>query len=165
MSFATRRHATITVVRRTFLLLLLVLPQACSPGPSCGLTPLSLKFDTTNGTVSLRVETANTPEERAKGLMGRVTLPADEGMAFLYDAPTQESFWMKDTSIPLSIAFWDEDGRIISILDMSPCTADPCRTYSSGLPFTGAVEVNQGYFADHGIQVRDRVHFVAYACA
>ena len=153
------------VVRRTFLLLLLVLPQACSSGPSCDLPPLSMTFDTTNGTVSLRVETANTPEERAMGLMGRATLPADEGMAFLYDAPTQETFWMKDTLIPLSIAFWGQDERIISILDMSPCTADPCRTYSPGVPFVGAVEVNQGYFAEQSIRVGDRIHFVAYACA
>jgi uncharacterized protein len=152
-------------VRRTLLLLLFVLPQACSSSPSCDRPPPTLKFDTANGTVSLRVETANTPEERAKGLMGRETLPADEGMAFLYDAPTHESFWMKDTLIPLSIAFWDKGERIISILDMSPCTAESCRKYSPGVPFAGAVEVNQGYFADHGIRVGDRVRSVAYACA
>lgn len=115
--------------------------------------------------MSLRVETANTPEERAKGLMGRTSLPADQGMAFLYDAPTRDSFWMKDTLIQLSIAFWDKSGRIMSILDMSPCTAEPCRTYSPGVPFIGAVEVNQGYFAEHGIRVGDPVHYVAYACA
>lgn len=152
-------------MRRTFLLLVLLLSQACSSTSGCDVPPPSLKFDTTNGTVSLRVETANTPEERSKGLMGRASLPTDEGMAFLYDAPTQDSFWMKDTLIPLSIAFWGKGERIISILDMSPCTADPCRTYSPGVPFVGAVEVDQGYFAEHGIQVGDRIHYVAYACA
>lgn len=152
-------------VRGTFLLLVLLLPQACSSAPRCDLPSPILKFDTTNGTVSLRVETANTPEERAQGLMGRASLPADAGMAFLYDAPMKDSFWMKDTLIPLSIAFWDESGRIISILDMSPCKADPCRTYSPGVPLSGAVEANQGYFAEHGIQVGDRVNYVAYACA
>lgn len=152
-------------MRRTFLLLVLLLSQACSSTPSCDVPPTSLKFDTTNGTVSLRVETADTPEERAKGLMGRTSLPADQGMAFLYDEPTPDSFWMKDTLIPLSIAFWGKGERIISILDMSPCTTDPCRTYSPGVPFVGAVEADQGYFAEHGIRVGDRIHYVAYACA
>ncbi|HZP91239.1 MAG TPA: DUF192 domain-containing protein [Actinomycetota bacterium] len=105
----------------------------------------------------LSVEIADTPAERARGLMGRSSLGADEGMAFLFDSPTTAAFWMKDTPIPLSIAFWDRDGRIVAILDMEPCRRDPCPTYAPGIPYVGAVEVNQGFFQRHGVKVGDRV--------
>ena len=78
------------------------------------------------GAVRLTVEAADTPAEREHGLMERTSLGADEGMVFLFDGPTDGEFWMKDTLIPLSIAFWDEAGRIVGIRDMDPCTADPC---------------------------------------
>ena len=105
----------------------------------------------------MRVEIASTPADRAQGLMGRDILPADQGMAFLWNAPVQGSFWMKDTTIPLSIAFWDTHDRIVAMLDMAPCRADPCPTYDAGVPYVGAVEANRGFFADHGVGVGDRV--------
>ncbi len=88
------------------------------------------------------------------------TLPADDGMAFVWTAPTASTFWMKDTLIPLSIAFVDADGKIVSISDMQPCDADPCPTYASAAPYTMAVEANAGWFADHGIGTEDRVRWV-----
>jgi uncharacterized membrane protein (UPF0127 family) len=90
--------------------------------------------------------------------MGVRTLPADEGMAFLYDAPSTGRFWMKDTVIPLSIAFWDEDGRIVGTADMRPCRdRDPCPTYRAPSPYVGAVEANLGWFDRHGVAVGDQV--------
>ena len=74
----------------------------------------------------LYVDVADTPEERREGLMGVEDLPADEGMAFVFDEPVSSTFWMKDTLIPLSIAFVGEDDRVIGVLDMQPCEADPC---------------------------------------
>ena len=68
---------------------------------------------------------------------------------------------MKDTLIPLSIAFWDDDGRIISILDMDPCDADPCPTYGPDEPFVGAVEVDRGGSRTDGVTVGDRVELTA----
>ena len=56
-------------------------------------------------------------------------------MAFVWDEPTQGAFWMKDTLIPLSVAFWDEDGRIVGIVDMEPCATEPCPTYASPAPY------------------------------
>ena len=91
--------------------------------------------------------------------MDRTSLAADDGMAFLFDGPTSGSFWMKDTLIPLSIAFWREDGQIVGIRDMDPCAADPCPTYGSPEPYVGALEVNQGFFAEHGVVVGDRIEF------
>ena len=65
--------------------------------------------------------------------MNRETLPADAGMAFVYPEDVRGAFWMKDTLIPLSIAFYSGDGRILKILDMEPCKADPCPLYDPGV--------------------------------
>ena len=89
--------------------------------------------------------------------MGRESLSPYDGMAFVWEEPVVSTFWMKDTLIPLSIAFWDADGRIISILDMDPCTEDPCPSYGPDDPFVGAVEVARGTFERHGVAVGDQV--------
>jgi uncharacterized membrane protein (UPF0127 family) len=81
-------------------------------------------------------------------------------MVFLFSQPTADPFWMKDTVIPLSIAFWGADDRIEAILDMEPCRSDPCRMYSPGVSYLGAVEVNRGFFDASGIQIGDEVHLV-----
>lgn len=106
---------------------------------------------------TLFVSVADTPNEHRKGLMDVESLPADEGMAFVFDEPTDTTFWMKDTLIPLSIAFWDQDGRIVSIMDMEPCLADPCPTYGPDAPYVGAVEVTQGELERQGVGVGDTV--------
>jgi uncharacterized protein len=98
-------------------------------------------------TTLIKAEVAQTPEQRERGLMGRRSLPADEGMAFIFFERTSGGFWMKDTLIPLSIAFFDKDGKILRILDMNPCRKDPCRIYDPGVGYWGALEVNQGAFS------------------
>ena len=120
-------------------------------------TPRAVEIDTSSGTVHVTAEIADTESERQKGLMGRTTLAEDRGMAFLWTEPVSSSFWMKDTLIPLSIAFWGQDGRIVDLEDMQPCRQDPCPTYGPDEPFVGALEVNLGFFADHGVAVGDRV--------
>ncbi len=116
-----------------------------------------LAISTEAGRVELRVEVADDAAERARGLSGRSSLPADAGMVFLWDEPVRARFWMKDTLIPLQIAFWDERGRILAVLDMEPCTADPCPTYGPDAPFVGAAEANAGWFTGHGVAVGDTV--------
>jgi uncharacterized protein len=117
----------------------------------------SVRIHTDDGSVRLSVETADTPAEREHGLMGRTSLGSDDGMVFVFDGPTDGSFWMKDTLIPLSVAFWSEGGRIVGLRDMDPCTADPCPTYGSPEPYVGALEVNRGFFEEHGVVIGDRV--------
>ena len=114
-------------------------------------------IETGAGAVTFRVEVADTEAEREVGLMGRTALDADAGMVFLFDGTTTASFWMKDTLIPLSIAFWGTDGRIVGILDMEPCEADPCPTFNPGVPYVGALEANLGSFSDRGVAVGDTV--------
>jgi uncharacterized protein len=103
----------------------------------------------------LYVDVADTPEERREGLMGVEDLPDDEGMAFLFDEPVSSTFWMKDTLIPLSIAFVGEDDRVVGVLDMQPCEADPCPSYGVDEPYVLAIEANLGWFREHSVETGD----------
>jgi len=119
--------------------------------------PRPLEITTPHDTIDVTVDIADTEDERERGLMGRTSLGDGRGMVFLWDEPVESSFWMKDTLIPLSIAFWDERGRIIQLDNMQPCRQDPCPTYGPDEPFVGALEVNVGFFEEHGVSVGDRV--------
>lgn len=109
------------------------------------------------GGASLDVRIADDDEERQRGLMGVTSLAADEGMAFEFSEPTDSSFWMRNTLIPLSIAFIGEDDRVVTVLEMEPCAAEPCPTYSPAGPYVLAVEANAGWFDEHGIDEGDRM--------
>jgi uncharacterized protein len=110
---------------------------------------------------TVAVEVANTPAERERGLMGRASLPQDEGMVFVYDEDTAGPFWMKDTLVPLSIAFYGGDGSILRILHMTPCKSDPCPLYVPGVAYRGALEVNRGAFDRWGISEGDRLRITS----
>ena len=103
-----------------------------------------LEVATEADTLSFEVEVADEPDEMTRGLMDRPTMAEGTGMVFLYEEPTAGSFWMKNTLIPLTIAFWDESGTIVAIRDMEPCAEDPCPLYGPGADYVGALEVNQG---------------------
>jgi uncharacterized membrane protein (UPF0127 family) len=118
--------------------------------------PLELPVATIdiNGNL-LEVELATTPEARVCGLSKRVKLPENRGMLFIYPTVGQRTFWMKDTRIPLSIAFLDDSGRILSIQHMAPMQTE--ERYHSLQPARYALEINQGWFTGHGIGVGDIV--------
>jgi uncharacterized membrane protein (UPF0127 family) len=126
-------------------------------GPQTGLPSGTLTLESADGPTTLGVEIAETDTTRQIGLMGRTTLTPSAGMAFLFPEPHEGGFWMKNTLVPLSIAFWGTDQRIAAILDMEPCGADTCPPYDPGMAYAGAVEVNQGWFAEHGVGVGSRV--------
>lgn len=129
--------------------------------PQSGLPVGDLVIEAGSGEIRVHVEIAATYEAKVKGLMERRSLPADGGMVFLRDEARDGAFWMKDTLIPLSLAVWGEDGRILAVLDMEPCRADPCPTYDPGVAWMGAVEVNQGFFEDSGVEIGDRLRLEA----
>jgi uncharacterized protein len=104
---------------------------------------------------ALTVELAATPAARACGLSHRDHLPQNTGMLFIFPAPRPLTFWMKDTRIPLSIAFLDDSGEILEIQTMVPMQTEPL--YHSPGPAKYALEVNQGWFERHGIAAGDRV--------
>ncbi|HUH08871.1 MAG TPA: DUF192 domain-containing protein [Egibacteraceae bacterium] len=97
------------------------------------------------------VHVAATPAARRLGLMGRSDLPSDVGMLFLFDSVGRPSFWMKDTPLPLSIAFFDADGRLLATMDMDPCLADPCPRYAPDADYLSAIEANRGFFERLGV--------------
>ena len=99
-------------------------------------------------------EVARTPEQQRRGLMGRRSLGENEGMLFVYDSERPLDFWMKDTPLPLSIAFLRSDGTIVNIEDMAPFRLE---THSSRGPAQYALEMNRGWFAKRGIGPGDRV--------
>lgn len=93
-------------------------------------------------------EIAATEESRTRGLMYRDTMPEESGMLFVYDDEKIRSFWMKDTRLPLSIAFADKHGKIVWIADMLPLDQ---RSTSSVVPARYALEMNLGWFERHGV--------------
>ncbi len=115
---------------------------------------LRLQVGTADGTAELKVEVADDGEERAMGLMYRDRLAADQGMLFVYPELEERNFWMKNTRIPLSIAFIADDGTIVHIADMAPqqTTLTP-----SLKPVRYALEVNRGWFVEHGVKEGDTV--------
>jgi uncharacterized membrane protein (UPF0127 family) len=107
------------------------------------------------GGVDVTLEIADNREERERGLMFRRTMPADHGMLFVYPSPEELHFWMRNTAIPLSIAFIleDADGKsatIVNIEDMQPYVEMPGAI--SEKPVRFALEMNQGWFAKHGLK-------------
>ncbi|GAB3011281.1 DUF192 domain-containing protein [Bowmanella dokdonensis] len=103
---------------------------------------------------SLTLELAKSYEQRAMGLMHRETLCEDCGMLFEYAQPREISMWMKNTLIPLDVAYLDGEGRVLSIKSMQPHDLTPV---SSDQPASYAWEMNQGWFATQGIKPGDRV--------
>ena len=113
---------------------------------SCNGSTVAFSNDSTVWT--LKIEVVKTPEERAQGLMGRESLSADSGMLFDFEGDVNSAFWMKDTSIPLSIAFVDSDGKIIAIEDLEPFDETPVKPQGE---YRYAIETNRGWFSEHGI--------------
>jgi uncharacterized membrane protein (UPF0127 family) len=102
----------------------------------------------TVGHHKVTAEVVVTPEQRAVGLMNRFSLKPDHGMLFVFERAEPLAFWMKNTFIPLSIAFIGADGRIVNIEDMRPQTE---ATHWSKGPALYALEMRKGWFAEKGI--------------
>ncbi|OQX29159.1 MAG: hypothetical protein B0D92_05115 [Spirochaeta sp. LUC14_002_19_P3] len=102
---------------------------------------------------ALQVEVADTPETRSTGLMNRRSLPENQGMLFVFESETRPSFWMKNTSIPLSLAFIAADGTIRQIEELEPYSLASVESWRNVLY---ALEVNSGWFSERGIEVGDR---------
>lgn len=96
---------------------------------------------------------AETAQQQAQGLMNRRDLSGYDGMLFLFSEDTTGEFWMKDTLLPLSIAFFDRNGRFVSSTDMEPCVGQPsCPTYAAARAYRYALEVARGGLGPLGIE-------------
>jgi uncharacterized membrane protein (UPF0127 family) len=107
-------------------------------------------FPLTVGGRELRVQVVVTLAEMQRGLMGRKDLGPDDGMVFVYPAPQRMNFWMKNTPTPLDIGFFTPDGKLGEVYPLYPY--DETTVSSAGSDYTLALEVNQGWFAKHGLK-------------
>ncbi len=110
--------------------------------------------------VPLTVEIARTQEQHSRGLMERTSLASDHGMLFVFDAPEELSFWMKNTKIPLEVLYFDAQGTFVFMQSMVPCVSDRCLSYPSYGLSQYALEVNSGFTATHDIGAGWRIDYV-----
>ena len=129
---------------------LMVPSLLAQPVPQAELPTVKL----TTGIHIITAEVASTPQSRMIGLMMRERLPANGGMAFVFEDKSQHCFWMRNTLIPLSIAFIDDDGTIVNIADMAPKSeASTCPLR----PVRYALEMNQGWFIKRGVTAGKKI--------
>jgi uncharacterized membrane protein (UPF0127 family) len=115
-----------------------------------GIAPLhaATLLDLTAGFYRIEAEVAYTDESRQIGLMYREKMPASHGMLFVFDRAATHCMWMKNTLLPLSVAFLDDKGRILNLEDMQPQTEN---NHCAALPAKYALEMNLGWFHSRGI--------------
>jgi uncharacterized protein len=106
------------------------------------------------GMHQIDAQVASTPEQRMTGLMHRKEMPQHEGMLFVFEQPSQQCFWMKNTLLPLSIAFVEDDGTIVNTDEMAPQTLE---SHCSLKPVRYVLEMNKGWFARKGVKAGQKL--------
>lgn len=135
--------------------LVLLLAAFASPGPSLAQVNKELPLvELTIKSAKLKAEVAADANTRTVGLMNRFSLKPDHGMLFVFAQSEPLAFWMRNTTIPLSIAYIDSKGVIVNIVDMKPRDES---TYPSAGPAMFALEMKQGWFRERGIVAGDTV--------
>lgn len=123
------------------------------PSEPFGLAELTLRSPE-GDEVRMPSYVAADPTQRGRGLMEREALADGAGMIFLFPGDVTSAFYMYRTRIPLSIAFLGADNQVLAVLDMEPCPADDpadCERYGPGVRYRHALEVNQGFFDEIGL--------------
>jgi len=137
--------ATARLLASSLIALANTAPAAAQGQPQMNLP----RIEITAGMHRIEAQVAASPQERQTGLMHRKEMPAHEGMLFVFEQPATHCMWMKNTLLPLSVAFLDDEGRIINIEDMQPQTED---NHCARRPARFALEMNLGWFAQRGIK-------------
>ena len=106
------------------------------------------------GMYQIDAQVALTPDQRQIGLMYRPDMPQHEGMLFVFEQPSEQCFWMKNTLLPLTAAFVADDGTIVNLADMKPRTTD---SHCSAKPVRFVLEMNQGWFAKKAIKAGSKL--------
>lgn len=143
--------------RKFFIIASFLLLTGCSNGQSVSNSPLC-HYEKINLIINnhlLMAEVACSNEKKAYGLMNRNNLAEDTGMLFLFSSSAKQSFWMKDTLIPLSIAFIDEHWKIIDIREMKALDETPVVSNGNALY---AIEANKNWFSNRNIKVGDQIY-------
>ena len=135
----------ISQVYAVVLVIATVMAPAIAQEPQTNLPRITISA----GMHQIDAQVARTVEQRAMGLMYRQNMPEREGMLFVFEHPMQQCFWMKNTFLPLSTAFVDDDGTVVNVADMQPQTTD---SHCSAKPVRYVLEMNRGWFAKKGIK-------------
>jgi uncharacterized membrane protein (UPF0127 family) len=151
-------------VRKPLLLALFVVAVLALPASGRAQSALGVCGDPAAPYAEVQIDTyprvwlelARTPEEKQVGLMFRESMPWENGMVFVYDRPATEGYWMRNTLIPLSIAWIERDGTIVDIQDMQPLSDE---VHTPAAAYWYALEVNQGWFFANGVGVGQQVLF------
>ncbi len=120
---------------------------------ACGTKTVTLVPFDGSSSVTVTVAVADTPKEREKGMMGRDVLEKDHGMLFVFPEPQILKFWMKNTTVPLEILFFDAEGQFVNAHQMLPCEKDPCPQYASQALAGYALEVAPDFRSTNKIGV------------
>lgn len=158
---ATHRHIPRKTAATHRALLSAVLALATCTGLAQEAPQLNLqRVELTAGMYRIDAQVAQAPQERETGLMYRKEMPQHEGMLFVFEQPSVQCFWMKNTVLPLTAAFVQDDGTIANLADMKPQTTD---AHCSAKPVRYVLEMNQGWFAKRGIKVGARLGGPSFA--
>ncbi len=130
--------------------------QAADTHPVSGLQIIPVTLNTSDGTHVVQAEVANTPEAQSRGLMFRDEMGPDEGMIFTYDAPQPQSFWMRNTFIPLDLIFIDENNQVINIAQGEPYNEEPVTSDGEAI---AVLELNAGRAEELGLEPGDTVEW------
>jgi uncharacterized membrane protein (UPF0127 family) len=133
------------------LLALILLIPACTQGQQ------TLVIHSATGDHQVKVEVVTRSDEMARGLMYRRSLGKDNGMLFVFRREEAQSFWMKNTLIPLDMIFISRNLVIVDIATMQPCRTNPCPDYTSRQPAQYVLEVNAGYCHSRNIIIGDKI--------
>ena len=145
-------------MKRAFFTLLLsglAITTIAQDAPQTNLPRIKLQA----GMYQIDTQVAQTPEQRSIGLMYRTEMPQHEGMLFVFEQPSTQCFWMKNTLLPLTAAFVADDGTIVNLADMKPQTTD---SHCSAKPVRFVLEMHQGWFAKKGLKAGSRLSGVAF---
>jgi uncharacterized protein len=144
-------HVRATIHRMKSAIVLAACLAACTLHPAGAQEPQTNlpRVKLSAGMHQIDAQVAQTDEQRATGLMHRKEMPQHEGMLFAFSQPTVQCFWMKNTLLPLSIAFVADDGTIVNIDEMKPQTLE---SHCSTKPVRYVLEMNQGWFTKKGIK-------------
>jgi len=134
------------LIRVLFLMALAALVAGCGSDEAAGLEGFETSTITV-GSSEIVVAVADTPDKRSQGLMGVTDLGGLDGMLFVFQVDSDAGFWMKNTLIPLDIAFFAVEGTFVDSLTMAPCTEDPCPTYRPSGSYRYALEAPAGDLA------------------
>ncbi len=143
------RYDQTKALLQRFITALLGLLTAVSVMAQNGPQPRLPVIELTAGMYVIQAEVAQTMNEQSIGLMYRRTMAVNEGMLFIYDSPQVRCFWMRNTLLPLTIAFIADDGSIVNLKDMQPETE---KSHCSTKPVRYALEMNQGWFEKRGLK-------------